>query len=133
MMSASADGYVTEQPVIKESDKYGKFIQLTIRVATAGKEVHYISSRFYGRKIRPIEEYINNGDYITMSGCVTSMREKEKEDGRGRYCQIWLKDACYSLPPKMAADPHFRPSLSSDSQGDGLDNFGFEGENETAW
>lgn len=112
MMSASVDGYVTDQPVVKDG-KYGRYIEITLRVATAGKEVHYATSRFYGRKIGPIEEYINNGDYITMSGCVTSIKEKIKSDGGGKYCQIYLKDACYSLPPKIAGEARFRPSLQS--------------------
>jgi hypothetical protein len=112
MMSASLDGYVTEQPTLREG-KYGRYIELTLRVATAGKEVHYATSRFYGRKIGPIEEYINNGDYITMFGCVTSIKEKIKSDGGGKYCQIYLKDACYSLPPKMSGEARFRPSLPS--------------------
>ena len=110
MMSASVDGYVTDQPVVKDG-KYGRYTEITLRVATAGKEVHYATSRFYGRKIGPIEEYINNGDYITMSGCVTSIKEKIKSDGVGKYFQIYLKDACYSLPPKMAGEARFRPSL----------------------
>lgn len=112
MMSASVDGYVTDQPVVKDG-KYGRYTEITLRVATAGKEVHYATSRFYGRKIGPVEEYINNGDYITMSGCVTSIKEKIKSDGGGKYCQIYLKDACYSLPPKMASEARFRPSLPS--------------------
>jgi hypothetical protein len=112
MMSASVDGYVTDQPVVKDG-KYGRYTEVTLRVATAGKEVHYATSRFYGRKIGPVEEYINNGDYITMSGCVTSIKEKIKSDGGGKYCQIYFKDACYSLPPKMAGEARFRPSLPS--------------------
>lgn len=112
MMSASFDGYVTDQPVVKDGN-YGRYTEITLRVATAGKEVHYATSRFYGRKIGPIAEYINNGDYITMFGCVTSIKEKIKSDGGGKYCQIYLKDACYSLPPKMAGEARFRPSLPS--------------------
>ena len=120
MMSASVDGYVTDQPVVKDG-KYGRYTEITLRVATAGKEVHYATSRFYGRKIGPIEEYINNGDYITMSGCVTSIKEKIKSDGGGKYCQIYLKDACYSLPPKMAGEARFRPSLPSTGLEERLD------------
>ena len=84
MISASFDGYVTEQPVLKEG-KYGRQTELTLRVATAGKEVHYVSSKFYGRKIGPVEEYINNGDYITMFGCVTSIKEKVKTKNPVNY------------------------------------------------
>ena len=112
MISASFDGYVTEQPVLKEG-KYGRYIELTLRVATAGKEVHYVSSKFYGRKIGPVEEYINNGSYITMFGCVTSIKEKVKSNGGGKYCQIYLKDACYTLPPKATGEARFRPDLPS--------------------
>jgi hypothetical protein len=106
MMSASVDGYVTDQPVVKDG-KYGRYTELTLRVATAGKEVHYATSRFYGRKIGPIEEYINNGDYITMSGCVTSIKEKIKSDGGGKYCQIYLKDACTRCHLKWLVKPAF--------------------------
>jgi hypothetical protein len=127
MMSASLDGYVTEQPTLKEG-KYGRYTELTLRVATAGKEVHYVTSRFYGRKIGPIEEYINNGDYITMFGCVTSIKEKIKLDGGGRYCQIYLKDACYSLPPKMSGEARFRPSLPSTVLEERLDISDFGGD-----
>ncbi len=124
MISGSFDGYVTEQPTVKEG-KYGRYTEITLRVATAGKEVHYVSSKFYGRKIGPIEEYINNGDYITMFGCVTSIKEKQKSDGGGRYCQIYLKDACYTLPPKMAGEARFRPSLQPPALEEGLDIPGF--------
>lgn len=120
MISASFDGYVTEQPVVKEGN-YGRYTEITLRVATAGKEVHYVSSRFYGRKIRPIEEFINNGDYITMSGCVTSISERSKERNGAKYCQIYLKDACYTLPPKMAGEARFRPSLPSADPEERLD------------
>lgn len=128
MISASFDGYVTDQPVVKDG-KYGRYTEITLRVATAGKEVHYASSRFYGRKIGPIEEYINNGDYITMSGCVTSIKEKQKSDGGGKYCQIYLKDACYTLPPKMTGEARFRPSLPPAALEERLDIPGFEDDN----
>lgn len=125
MISASFDGYVTEQPVVKDGS-YGRYTEITLRVATAGREVHYVTSRFYGRKIRPIEEFINNGDYITMSGCVTSIFERIKEKGGGKYCQIYLKDACYTLPPKMASEAAFRPSLPPADPEERLDIPGFE-------
>lgn len=121
MISASFDGYVTDQPALKDGN-YGKYIEITLRVATAGREVHYVSSRFYGRKIRPIQEFINNGDYITMSGCVTSISERVKSNGGGKYCQIYLKDACYSLPPKMAGEARFRPTLPAPDLEESLDN-----------
>jgi hypothetical protein len=120
MISASFDGYVTNQPIVKDG-KYGRYTEITLRVATAGKEVHYATARFYGRKIGPVEEYINNGDYITMFGCVTSLKEKQKTDGSGKYCQIYLKDACYTLPPKIAGEARFRPSLHSPALEERLD------------
>lgn len=129
MISASFDGYVTEQPLTKDG-KYGRYVDVTLRVATAGKEVHYVTSRFYGRKIKPIEDFINNGDYITMSGCVTSISEKQKEGRPGKYCQIYVKDACYTLPPKMSGEARFRPTLPSAYSETGLDIAGFEGDNE---
>ena len=120
MISGSFSGYVTEQPVVSDG-QYGRYTDVTLRVATAGKEVHYVSSRFFGRKIGPIQEYINNGDCITMSGCVTSIKEKQRSDGGGKYCQIYLKDACYTLPPKMAGEARFRPSLQSPALEERLD------------
>lgn len=45
MMTASFDGYVTDQPVVKDGN-YGRYTEITLRVATAGKEVHYATSRF---------------------------------------------------------------------------------------
>jgi hypothetical protein len=120
MISASFDGYVTKQPVV-EDGSYGRYVEVTLRVATAGKEVHYVSSKFFGRKIGPVEDYINNGDYITMFGCVTSIKEKQKSDGGGKYCQIYLKDACYTLPPKVTGEARFRPSLPSTVPGERLD------------
>lgn len=126
MISASFDGYVMGQPIVTDGDS-GRSVQITLRVATAGKEVHYVTSKFYGRKIRPIEEYINNGDYITMSGCVTSISEKIRQNGGGKYCQIYLKDACYTLPPKIASEPRFKPDLRSGSDEEGLDDFGLWG------
>lgn len=125
MISASFDGYVTDQPTIKENN-YGRYMEITLRVATAGKEVHYVTSKFYGRKIRPIEEFINNGDYITMSGCVTSIFERVRSNGGGKYCQIYLKDACYTLPPKVTTEQRFRPTLPSVNSDEGLDIPGFE-------
>jgi hypothetical protein len=128
MISGSFDGYVTEQPIVKEG-QYGRYIEITLRVATAGKEVHYVSSNFFGRKIGPIEEYIHNGSYITMFGCVTSIKEKERSNGGGRYCQIYLKDACYTLPPKMAGEASFRPSLQSGVSEERLDISDFGDDN----
>lgn len=127
MISASFDGYVTKQPIV-EDGAYGRYVEICLRVATAGKEVHYVSSRFYGRKIRPVEEFINNGDYITMFGCVTSVSERRKENGGGKYCQFYLKDACYTLPPKMAGEAAFRPSLPAADPEERLDiaDFGDE-------
>lgn len=131
MISASFDGYVTKQPITKDGE-YGRYVDLDLRVATAGKEVHYVSSRFYGRKIGPIMEWINNGDYITMSGCVTSIKERTRETGK--YCQIYLKDACYTLPPKVSTEGRFRPKLPSADSEDLLDNLDFDGDNgETAF
>ena len=130
MMSASVDGYVTKQPITREGE-YGRYVDLDLRVATAGKEVHYVSSRFYGRKIGPIMQYINNGDYITMSGCVTSIKEKIRESGK--YCQIYLKDACYTLPPKASTEARFKaalPAPNSDESEDLLDDFGFDSDND---
>lgn len=127
MISASFDGYVTKQPITKDGD-YGRYVDIDLRVATAGKEVHYVSSRFYGRKIGPIMEYINNGDYITMSGCVTSIKERTRETGK--YCQIYLKDACYTLPPKVSSEPRFRPTLPSTDSDGLLDDFGLDSDND---
>lgn len=110
MISASFDGYVTKQPIVVDGEN-GRYVDITLRVATAGQEVHYVSSRFYGRKIAPVEKFINNGDYITMSGCVTSISERRKKESGGKYCQIYLKDACYTLPPKLAGEAQFRPAL----------------------
>lgn len=129
MISASFDGWVTSQPVAKEND-YGRFIDITIRVSTAGREVHYVTARFYGRKIGPVVEYIGNGDYITMSGCVTSVRERAFKDRTGKYCQFYLKDACYSLPPKIGSEPRFRPNLPSGPSPEGLDIETFASQNE---
>lgn len=129
-MSASVDGYVTKQPITREGE-YGRYVDLDLRVATAGKEVHYVSSRFYGRKIGPIMQYINNGDYITMSGCVTSIKEKTRESGK--YCQIYLKDACYTLPPKASTEARFKvalPDRNADESEDLLDDFGFDSDND---
>jgi hypothetical protein len=128
MISASFDGYVFNDPIVGDG-QYGRFIDLTLRVATAGKEVHFVTSRFYGRKISPIQEYIKNGDYITMSGCVTSIKERLKKDGTGKYCQIYVKDACYTLPPKASTERRFKAKLSSDEEGEGLDSFGLWGDN----
>lgn len=111
MISASFDGYVTEQPMLKDG-QYGRYVDVSIRVATAGKEVHYVTSRFYGRKVNPVLEFINNGDYITMSGCVTSIKERIKEGTvAGKYCQIYIKDACYTLPPKLGGESRFKANL----------------------
>lgn len=129
MISASFDGWVTSQPTVKEGN-YGKFIDITLRVSTAGREVHFVTSRFFGRKIGPIVEYINNGDYITMSGCVTSIKEKTYKEKGGKYSQIYIKDACYSLPPKIGGEGRFRPDLPSVPLAEGLDNEPSAGDNE---
>jgi|LakMenEpi03Aug12_release.lakeMendotaPanAssembly.Ray.scaffolds.fasta_scaffold14032_3 hypothetical protein len=130
MITVCADGYVTKEPKLEEGD-YGKFIELTIRVATPGREVHYISGRFYGRKIRPVEEFIHGGDYITMSGAITNMYPREKEGGE-KYIQIYLKDCFYTLPPKIVGEAAFRRSLpaSQESSPSELDDFGLEEDNE---
>lgn len=130
MISVSADGYVTKEPVVEDGD-YGKYVELTIRVATSGREVHYITGRFYGRKIKPIEDYIHNGDYITMSGAITNMYPKQKqESGGGRYVQIYLKDCYYTLPPKIVGEASLRRSLADQESTPELDSFDLDGYDE---
>lgn len=121
MISGSFDGWITNQPTVKEGS-YGRYVDLTLRVSTAGREVHFVTCRFFGKKIGPILEYINNGDYITMSGCVTSIKEKVYKERGGKYCQIYLKDACYSLPPRVGGEARFRPDLPNASSLGALDN-----------
>jgi hypothetical protein len=122
MISVTADGYVVKEPAVEDGD-YGRYIELTIRVATTGREVHYVTGRFYGRKIKPIEDFIHNGDYITMSGAITNMYPKEKqESGGGRYVQLYLKDCYYTLPPKIVGQASFRRSLTDRDSAPQLDD-----------
>lgn len=122
MISITADGYVMKEPVLEDGD-YGKYIELTIRVATAGREVHYVTGRFYGRKIKPIQDFIQNGDYITISGSITNMYPKQKqESGGGRYVQIYLKDCYYTLPPKIVGQASFRRSINGQDSTPQLDD-----------
>lgn len=119
MISAHFDGYVTKQPITQDG-QYGRYIEITLRVATSAKEVHYVTSRFYGKKIRPIEEFVKNGDYMTMTGCVSSVKEKPRRES-GKYCQFYLQDAYYTLPPKGSVESRLTPSLPSGSSGTSLD------------
>lgn len=130
MITIVADGYVTKEPKVEDGD-YGRHIELTIRVSTAGREVHYVTGRFYGRKIRPIEDFIHGGDYITMTGAVTNIYAKQKqESGGGKYMQIYIKDCFYTLPPKIVGEASFRRSLSDSQSSPGLDDWDFQGDDE---
>lgn len=120
MLSISCDGYVRNHPK-KEQTSVGQYIELSIRVAILGDKVAYVTSRFYAKKIWPVERFIKNGDYITMSGMVTGVRERKTKDGKDTYTEIYLKDACYTLPPYSGDGGSYRPSLPSGGQEGALD------------
>lgn len=115
MISVTVDGYVSKNPEYGESS-YGRYAELTLRVGTASREVHYVTARFYGRKIRPIQEFVNNGDYMTMTGCANSLTERKSEGRAGTYVQIYLRDAYYTLPPKMPGAGSFTSVSASDRE-----------------
>lgn len=110
-ITAVFDGYVASNPKLEDGD-YGRYIEVTLKVSIVGKEVHYVTARFYGKKIKPVQDYVRNGDYMTMSGCVSSIRQSAKQDGT-KYCQIYLKDSFFTTPPKIASTPSFNPRLPS--------------------
>lgn len=113
MITVTVDGYVSKEPEFGEND-YGRYAEITLRAGTANREVHYVTARFYGRKIRPIREFVNNGDYMTMTGCANSMMEKRSEGRAGKYIQVYLRDAYFTLPPKMPGAGGFSASLADD-------------------
>lgn len=115
MITQSVDGYVCNQPRETEG-QYGRFVELSLRVATTKRQVVYVSARFYGKKIRPLLDYVQNGDYMTISGSVESIFMKEMENG-GTYTQIYIKDAFFSLPPKVVGEARFRLSPNDEIKG----------------
>lgn len=98
-ITAVFDGYVAKDPIFSQGE-YGKYAEVSLRVGLAGREVHYVTARFYGKRIPVVTEYIHNGDYMTMSGSINSIQHRTREGGI-RYCQIYLKDAFFTIPPKI--------------------------------
>lgn len=119
MISQTIDGYVCNQPKEQEG-QYGRFVELSLKTGTTKRQLVYVSARFYGKKIRPILDFVQNGDYMTISGSVESIFMKEREAG-GSYVQVYLKDAFFSLPPKVVGEARFR--FSPDEQVKGLPGF----------
>lgn len=112
-ITAVFDGYVAKDLVFSQSE-YGKFVEITLRVSVVGREVHYVTGRFYGKKISVARDYIHNGDYMTMSGSINSIQHRTLESG-ARYCQLYIKDGSFTIPPKMPSTPSFNPNLPSPS------------------
>ena len=108
-ISANFDGYVVEHPEEKNGE-YGRYTDIILKVNLGGREVHYAQGRFYGRKISLILDYVRANDYMTMTGSVSRIMPRVRKDGV-KCCHIYLRDAFFTLPPKMGAAPNFNADL----------------------
>lgn len=128
-ISANFDGYVVEDPQEKEGE-YGKYADIILKVTLGGREVHYVYGRFYGRKIKLILDFVHGGEYMTMTGSVSRITPKVRKDGI-KCCCIYLRDAFFTLPPKMAAAAAFNVDLPNAYTLDQpLDSGSLNGDNE---
>lgn len=99
MFTITATGYVIAEPKIDKGDK-GENVFFTIKHKVGITDV-LITSRFYGRRIIPIMEYIHASNQITVSGKVTAILEKPRKGRENmKYIHIYLAGYDYSLPPK---------------------------------
>jgi single-stranded DNA-binding protein len=96
-------GYVTGDPAIQDGD-YGRFVELSVRWKTGnGKQTHWAAAKIYGKKIEVAMKYIRDGDQITISGTVNSIKNKTKKDAT-EYCQFYMDCAEFSIPPSERKD-----------------------------
>jgi hypothetical protein len=109
-IAANFDGYVVEHPEEK-SGQYGRYADIILKVSLGGREVHYVQGRFYGRKISLILDFVRANDYMTMSGSISRIMPRVRKDGV-KCCHIYLRDAFFTLPPKLGAAPNFNVDLS---------------------
>lgn len=123
-ITAAFDGYVCKNPSFEEGE-YGQYAEVTLRVGIPGREVHYVTGRFYGKRIRLVREFIFNGCYMTMSGGINSIRHRKTKDGNP-YCQIFIRDCFFTLPPKLSTPQNFNPQLPTAYR---VDDMGLEDDN----
>ena len=120
----SVTGFVTGDPEVKDGD-YGRYIELSIRFKTGnGKQTHFATGRVFGKKIAVVENYIHNGDQITLHGVITSCVNRQRKDDKSDYIQFYLDIASFSLPAKPSAGSMSspkRPSMQAQSQPDPID------------
>ena len=96
-------GYVTGDPEIQDGD-YGRFIELNVRWKTGnGRQTHWATAKVYGKKIEVATKYIRDGDQVTISGVINSIKNKTKKDGT-EYCQFYMDCAEFSIPPSEQKD-----------------------------
>jgi single-stranded DNA-binding protein len=96
-------GYVTGDPAIQDGD-YGRFIELNVRWKTGnGKQTHWAAAKIYGKKIEVAMKYIRDGDQVTISGVINSIKNKTKKDGT-EYSQFYMDCAEFSIPPSERRD-----------------------------
>lgn len=102
-IAATFDGYVVCDPELQDGE-YGRQIHIILKVSLGGREVHFVEARFFGRKIALIQDYVKAGDYMTMTGAVSRIVQRQRRDGI-KCCHLYLRDAFITLPPKMGAAP----------------------------
>ncbi len=128
-ISAVFDGYVVEDPQEKDGE-YGRYTDIILKVNLGGREVHYVQGRFYGRKITLILDFVRAGEYMTMTGSVSRIMPRVRKDGV-KCCHIYLRDAFFTLPPKLGFSPAFKPELPKGYNLDeGIDESPPSGDNE---
>lgn len=128
-IAANFDGYVVEDPEEKNG-QYGRYSDLILKVTLGGREVHYAQGRFYGRKITLLLDYVHANDYMTMSGSISRIMPRVRKDGV-KCCHIYLRDAFFTLPPKLGYTPAFKPELPKGYNLDeGIDEGPLLGDNE---
>jgi single-stranded DNA-binding protein len=101
MFSISCSGYVTGDPVSKETD-YGPVCEVTIRCRTTkSKPPHYVTGRVYGKRMQTILDYVHDGDQFTFTGGLkTIMGRKKKNNPEEEYFQFYVDIGEFALPSR---------------------------------
>lgn len=112
----SVTGFVTGEPQTKDGD-YGRYTEISIRFKTAnGKQTHFASGRIFGKKIAVVENYIHDGDQITLHGVISSCIPRQRKDDKSDYVQFYLDIAHFSLPAKPSTDSMSKPARYKSSK-----------------
>lgn len=99
MLNLTAVGYVSGAPKIESGD-YGESCTISLRCTGSDrKHVFYVNAKFYGKRMKVIEDYIQDGKQVTVTGSVRLAIEKAKKDGT-KYTQVYMDGHDFTLPAR---------------------------------